>query len=216
MSGANPDACCRESTEMYSLFLYPKELYVARTPRNIEDLRNKGVANSENSSIIESERMRSSFDYAVPKDLTISGAFRRKFDSMDTDPEIQREYYRVAKEMLSHRSGNNGEDLAYFNTRTHKWYKSTTGTKAGTPEYTEEIIKGLKDSKSGEIVSFHNHPEGMPPRDGDLNAALAHGYKKGYTIGHNGVIFEYTPPKYKISESAYMMNVEKFKKTRFE
>lgn len=28
----------------------------------------------------------------------------------------------------------------------------------------------------------------MPPSDGDLNAALANGYKKGYTIGHNGVI----------------------------
>jgi len=178
----------------------------------VKNKSGNAVANSGESGIIETERMKSSSDYAVPKDLTNSREFRSKFDLMDTNPEIQREYYQVAKDMLSHRSGNNGEDLAYFNTRTHKWYKSTTGTEKGTPDYTEEILSGLKKSQRGEIVSFHNHPEGMPPSDADLNAALANGYKKGYTIGHNGVIFEYTPPKQKIPESAYMLYVENFKK----
>ena len=43
----------------------------------------------------------------------------------------------------------------------------------------------------------------MPPIDGDLNAMLKNGYKKGYTIGHNGVIFEYTAPKEFIPPSMY-------------
>ena len=104
---------------------------------------------------------------------------------------------------LNHRSGTNGEDLYFYNTRTKKWYLSTTGTQAGTPDYTEEIQKALQKSKKGEIVSFHNHPLGMPPSDGDLNAALKNGYKKGYTIGHNGTIFEYTAPKEFIPPSMY-------------
>ena len=162
-----------------------------------------GIAKQQESGIIEAERMRSSSDYAVPKDLVSSREFRSKFDSMDNDKRIQREYYQAVKEMLAHRSGNNGEDLLYYNTVTNKWYKSTTGTVAGTPDYTKEILQALRESKPNEIVSFHNHPLGMPPSASDLNAALKNGYQKGYTIGHNGKIFEYTAPKYIIDEAVY-------------
>ena len=166
--------------------------------------KKSGLTSGGKDDIIrEQERMRSSSDYAVPKDLVGSRKFRSKFDSMDSDKNVQRQYYQVAKSMLQHRSGTNGEDLYFYNTRTKKWYKSTTGTKPGTPDYTEEIRRGLKESKKGEIVSFHNHPLGMPPSDGDLNAMLKNGYKKGYTIGHNGVIFEYTAPKEFIPPSMY-------------
>ncbi len=147
--------------------------------------------------------MRSSLDYAVPKNLTQSREFRSKFDSMDPDKSVQREYYNTAKAMLKHRSGTNGEDLYFYNTRTKTWYSSTTGIQAGTPDYTDEIKRALRESKTGDIVSFHNHPLGMPPSAGDLNAALKNGYKKGYTIGHNGVIFEYTAPIYIIDEAVY-------------
>lgn len=83
--------------------------------------------------------------------------------------------------------------------------------KAGTPAYTEEILHGLQESQKGDIVSFHNHPLGMPPSAADLNAALRNGYQKGYTIGHNGVIFEYTAPKYPIDESIYNSRISKYK-----
>lgn len=169
-----------------------------------------------NGGIIEQERMQSSSDYAVPKDLTSTREFRAKFDSMDSDKKLQREYYQNAKEMLKHRSGTNGEDLYYYNPRLKKWYKSTSGTQAGTPDYTDEIVQGLIESKTGEIISFHNHPLGMPPSVSDLNAALVNGYKKGYTIRHNGKIFEYTPPKYKIDKTIYDKRIEKYKKEGFD
>ncbi|MBQ9673304.1 MAG: hypothetical protein IJV39_01625 [Ruminococcus sp.] len=155
--------------------------------------------------------MRHSSDYAVPKGLTSTREFREKFNQMDSDPNLQREYYQKSKEMLAHRSGNNGEDLMFYNTQTGKWYISNTGTEAGRPDYNEQIIRGLKESQKGEIVSFHNYPTGMPPSDSDLNAALKNGYGKGYTIGHNGRIFEYTAPKELIPESSYLMHVESFK-----
>lgn len=170
---------------------------------DVNKISGEAVAKSGKSGIIEAERMRSSSDYAVPKGLVSSREFRSKFDSMDNDKRIQREYYQAVKEMLAHRSGNNGEDLLYYNTVTNKWYKSTTGTTAGTPDYTKEILQALRESKPNEIVSFHNHPLGMPPSVYDLNAALINGYQKGYTIGHNGKIFEYTAPKYIIDEAVY-------------
>ena len=80
----------------------------------------KALTSGADGGIIEHERMRSSSDYAVPKDLVQSRVFRKKFDSMDSDKSIQREYYQAAKEMLSHRSGTNGEDLYYYNSRLKK------------------------------------------------------------------------------------------------
>lgn len=176
----------------------------------------KALDKSAESGIIEKEKtmfseeevkpMTFSSDYNVPEGLTESASFRSKFCAMDDDPSVQNEYYQAAKEILQHRSGNDGEDLYYYNTATKKWYKSTTGTLKGTPDiYNEEIIKGLSESERGEIVAFHNHPRGMPPSDGDLNAALTKGYAKGYTIGHNGRIYEYTAPAEIIPEGMYDM-----------
>lgn len=177
-----------------------------------EKIGGKSLTSEDSGGIIkEQERMQSSSDYAVPKNLTESREFRSKFDSMDSDKRVQRQYYQVAKEMLQHRSGTNGEDLYFYNTRTKKWYRSTTGTQAGTPDYTEEIRRALQESEKGDIVSFHNHPLGMPPSAGDLNAALKNGYKKGYTIGHDGIIFEYTKPEYLIDQSIYDTRISKYK-----
>lgn len=177
-----------------------------------EKIPGKALTSGVDGGIIkEQERMKSSSDYAVPKNLTKTREFRRKFDSMDPDKSIQREYYQTARSMLQHRSGTNGEDLYFYNTRLKKWYKSTSGVEAGTPAYTEEILHGLQESQKGDIVSFHNHPLGMPPSAADLNAALRNGYQKGYTIGHNGVIFEYTAPKYPIDESIYNSRISKYK-----
>lgn len=165
-----------------------------------EKIGGKSLTSENSGGIIrEQERMQSSSDYAVPKNLTESREFRSKFDSMDSDKRVQRQYYQVAKEMLRHRSGTNGEDLYFYNTRTKKWYRSITGT----PDYTEEIRRALQESEKGDIVSFYNHPLGMPPSAGDLNAALKNGYKKGYTIGHDGSVFEYTSPIYIIDEAVY-------------
>ena len=169
--------------------------------KRVQNGKKELTSGGDGGIIKEQERMQSSSDYAVPKDLVKSREFRSKFDSMDSDKKLQRQYYQVAKKMLNHRSGTNGEDLYFYNTRTKKWYSSTTGTQAGTPDYTEEIRRALQESEKDEIVSFHNHPLGMPPSAGDLNAALKNGYQKGYTIGHDGTVFEYTAPIFIIDEA---------------
>ena len=171
--------------------------------KRVQNGKKELTSGGDGGIIKEQERMQSSSYYAVPKDLVKSREFRSKFDSMDSDKKLQRQYYQVAKKMLNHRSGTNGEDLYFYNTRTKKWYSSTTGTQAGTPDYTEEIRRALQESEKDEIVSFHNHPLGMPPSAGDLNAALKNGYQKGYTIGHEGTVFEYTAPIFIIDEAVY-------------
>ena len=177
--------------------------------------RYRGLTNGAGSGMIENERMVSSTAYAVPKGMTDGRAFRSKFNEMTDDPILQREYYQAVKEMLHHRSGNNGEDLYFYNIHTGKWTKSTSGTEAGRPEYTSEIIHEINTSRRGEIVAFHNHPAGMPPSAGDLNAALRNGYRIGYTIGHNGRIFEYSAPESLIPESIYLNRIASYKSKQY-
>lgn len=131
---------------------------------------------------------------------------------MADDADTQKEYYQAAKDILKHRSGQNGEDLYLYNTKTKKWYKSTTGTEAGKPEYMQNIIDGIANDKRGELVSFHNHPAGMPPSVDDINAAFKNGYAKGYALCHNGRIFEYSGADRYIDESIYNLRIVDFQK----
>lgn len=161
---------------------------------------------------IESEKIAKSIDFAVDSTMLESREFADKFSIMTTDKDERREFLKSAKEMLHHRSGQNGEDLYLYNKTKRKWYKSTTGIEAETPEYTEEILSAIRNSANGDLISFHNHPSNMPPSVDDLNAALQNGYSVGYTICHNGKIFRYTPPTHYIDTAIYDLRIDKYKK----
>lgn len=153
--------------------------------------------------------------YAVQGKTLQSREYVNKFESMAENPEERRAFYRAAKEILQHRSGQNGEDLYYYNSETKKRYKSTTGRYAGTPEYTEEILDALKNSKRGTIISFHNHPASMPPSIDDINSAFGNGYKEGYILCHDGKIYKYSGADQKISDLAYDLRVALYRKRRY-
>ena len=59
---------------------------------------------------VEAERISKKSDFIVENRMLESREYIEKFDKMTDDPETRREYYKVAKEMLNHRSGQNGED----------------------------------------------------------------------------------------------------------
>ena len=166
-------------------------------------------AEQEKKSTTENKIVKSS-DFAVNKQTLQKREYVNKFNSMTNNKDERKEFMKNAKEILSHRSGQNGEDLYLYNQRLKKWYKSTSGTKASTPEYTQEILDGISQAESGELIAFHNHPASMPPSDDDLNAALANKYSKGYALCHNGKIFEYTAPKIPISSTIYEKRLAKY------
>ena len=172
----------------------------------------KATATENSLLYAESERITKSREFAVDPKVVQSRAYAEKFDRMASTPKERREYLRAAKEMLQHRSGQNGEDLYLYNRVTGKWFRSTTGSEAGTPEYTQTIIAAIKKSSSGQLVSFHNHPASMPPSASDINAATANGYSVGYALCHNGTIYEYSAGNAYIDDGIYTMRIEYFKK----
>lgn len=174
---------------------------------------------SESPMWKEHERITKGIVYAVDSKMLESRSFVEMFDKMTNDSALRREYLRNSKEMLKHRSGQNGEDLYLYNTKTKRWVKSTTGKEAGTPEYTDEIKEAILKANKGELISFHNHPASMPPSADDINAAFHNVYSKGYVLCHNGKIYEYTASDRYINISLYNLRIADFQEkgyTEFE
>ena len=55
------------------------------------------ISEGDGGIIKEQERMQSSSDYAVPKDLVKSKEFRSKFDSMDSDKKSNGSIIRLLR-----------------------------------------------------------------------------------------------------------------------
>lgn len=149
--------------------------------------------------------------YAVHHKIIESREYVQKFDSIADTPEERREYHKAAKEILTHRSGQNGEDLYLYDTKNKKWHKSVTGNMAGTPEYTEEILKAIKTADRDTLVSFHNHPSSMPPSVDDINAASQNGYKMAYVLCHDGKIYRYSTSERYISLRIYELRIARYR-----
>ena len=82
------------------------------------------AAETENSlDYQESERIKKSREYAVDPKITESRSFADKFDRMTDDKQTRREFLKSAKEILKHRSGQNGEDLYLYNQKTKTWHR---------------------------------------------------------------------------------------------
>lgn len=190
--------------------------------RDFDDFKEKysKITEAENEEAERTIRpIVHSRDYAVRGNMIQSRTYVDKFNKMADDPDEIKAFYQAAKEILQHRSGQNGEDLYYYNTENKKWYKSTTGKYAGTPEYTEEILNALANSKKGTIVSFHNHPASMPPSIDDINAAFDNGYKIGYALCHDGKIYRYSGSDRRIPSAIYDLNIASYQEegyTEFE
>ena len=184
--------------------------------REFEEKYLKAAEESE-KVFYNQERITKSRAFAVDSKVLESREYADKFDLMANSPQERREFLKAAKELLQHRSGQNGEDLYLYNRDRQTWVKSVTGSKPGTPEYTEEIFNAIKKAKEkGEqVVAFHNHPGSMPPSAADINAALQNGYSAGYVLCHDGTIYKYSAPKTKIIDAIYNKRVDSFKKTGY-
>ena len=200
----------RDAQKTYTDFTAQTGIRKQSARTQVPIVENNAKAEEEKRSRNNAKIVKSA-EYAVDNKKLQGRQYANKFKSMTDDAKERREFLKNTKEMLRHRSGQNGEDIYLYNTRTKRWYKSTTGQTASTPEYTKEIKDGIARAKSGELISFHNHPASMPPSDKDMNAAYYNKYKRAYALCHNGKIFEYTAPKEPINEKIYNLRLAKYK-----
>ena len=159
-----------------------------------------------------------------------SGEYRRKFDAITADSELNKLLYSCAKEMLYHRSGTEYEDMYWFDAQN----KSSLCSKLdelipGEIRHTKRIDNLIK--RCPYVIAMHTHPHSMPPSPEDFNTYLKSGYSMGIVLCHNGTIYiyhayehidvhlwaayvaEYAKKNYK-SDQAQLETLKKFQKNR--
>ena len=145
--------------------------------------------------------------YGRNKNTTINhtyingGEFRKKFDNISNNPNLNRLLYQLAKQMLNHRSGTLYEDMYWIDLD-----KISVIASELTCDTEEQIIYSKATiqiiSSHDNLLTVHSHPNSFPPSIGDLNSNFEHRYKIGIIICHNGKIYMYAVSE-KINENYY-------------
>lgn len=168
-----------------------------------------GIINMRGGSVaLENQRYGRNKSTLVNKTYIDSGEYRRKFDNISDNPDVNRTIYNKAKEMLKHRSGTMFEDMY--------WIDSNTGHVIASA-LNENVEHGIKASASRDkmiakkenVIAIHTHPQSMPPSASDFNSYLKNHYNSAYIVCHNGSVFGYTSNE-KIDEHLYSAYIESF------
>lgn len=139
-----------------------------------------------------------------------SGEYRRKFNALFADPQLQRLAYQLAKQMLYHRSGTLFEDMYWIDLDEAAVIASeTTGTKEEKIEYSKKTVNAIKTHSN--ILTIHTHPNSHPPSIQDLNSNCQNNYSLGIVLCHNGQIYAYTADQ-TVEENYFSAVVANYKK----
>ncbi len=158
--------------------------------------------------MLEYQRYGRNKNTVVNKTYINSGEYRRKFDKITHNDDINRILYSKAKEMLFHRSGTLYEDMY--------WIDGNTGeivAKALDEKVTEEVnyTKSIFNAINGKtnLITMHTHPNSMPPSIADFNSCFEHNYSTCIVICHDGTIYNYISNQ-KVPDKLYEIYIKKF------
>lgn len=153
------------------------------------------VSANKQEATDEGQRLGRNKATTVNKTYIESGDYRKKFDRISENPDLNRTLYYCSKEALKHRSGTLYEDMYFIDGRTGKVVASITDSKHENQiEYNNNVKSVVSKYKSKDIglVVLHTHPSSMPPSIDDFNSCYIHGYSLGIIACHNGRVFAYT------------------------
>ncbi len=149
-----------------------------------------GLGNSKiNSMNLEQQRYGRNKNTVINHTYIESGAYRRKFDKITDNKEVNRVLYLKAKEMLNHRSGTLFEDMYWIDADSGAVIASVLNeVKVKSVNYNAVLIKSIKNRN---VITLHTHPHSFPPSIDDFNSAFKHDYKLCLVICHDGKVFKY-------------------------
>lgn len=164
--------------------------------------------------LIECQRYGRNKDTTINHTYIDSGDYRKKFDRISNDKELNRLVYRLAKTMLFHRSGTLLEDMYWIDIERKMIIASEVDqAKECQIKYSRKTLKALR--KYEELLAIHTHPYSMPPSIRDFNSNLKNGYKISLVCCHDGKIYMYQSYRY-VSEFLYKGTVAKYKKMGYD
>lgn len=138
------------------------------------------------------------------------GTYRRKFDLLTNDRQINRLLYGLAKTMLYHRSGTLYEDMYWINVNRRKVIASETGMMAEEKViYSDATIREIRKYEG--LLIIHTHPYSYPPSIDDFNSNYEHEYGLEIVVCHDGKIFAYRSYQF-VSAKRYELEIADYKK----
>ena len=117
-----------------------------------------------------------------------SGEYRKKFDRISDNAELNKLLYQLAKKMLIHRSGTLYEDMYWINPETVQIVASETNGNLEQRIVYSNATKRAIQGKEG-LLTIHTHPNSFPPSLEDFNSNFVNG--NGMVCCHDGRIYKY-------------------------
>ena len=149
-------------------------------------------------------------DTQIDQSYIESGEFRKKFDLITDDKDINRLLYICAKKMLYHRSGSLQEDMYWIDANSKQIVaKELDQIQEQKVIYSKKTRK--KINKQQGLITIHTHPSSSPPSVGDFNSNYRNKYSLGVVCGHDGKVFIYTS-HVEIPVGFYAKKVEYYRK----
>lgn len=128
----------------------------------------------------------------VDKQIIDSPNYRKTINKLGENQKVSRSIFQRIKEMLSHRSGGNFEDLSFIDSKTGKHITRTDYNVDSKCIPSKRMMDMVLSAKPNTIIAVHNHPSSTVPSLSDINTALNKRYKYGVITCHNGDIYKYT------------------------
>ena len=158
----------------------------------------------------EEQRYGRNKDTLVNHAYINSGTYRRKFDLITDSKKINSLLYKLAKKILTHRSGSLFDDMYWIDVENEKVIASEVSNKRkkriSYSKTTRNLIK-----KRHNIITIHSHPHSYPPSIEDFNSNYIHNYNLSVICCHNGRLFIYTSNCI-LSENDYKIAIVKYRK----
>jgi len=160
----------------------------------------------------ESPRKATKGTYGVDWPKIQSHGYRKSLEKLSDNPKVVDAVETRARWALSNRDGLKTEELYAINLDTGDEIASILGqqVEAGvhrTPIFTRKLNEA--DKAKERILLIHNHPRGMPPSLGDLNALVKNENVSGITVGHDGSIYYYSRPQREIMPADFEVALRK-------
>lgn len=142
------------------------------------------------SLIKEEQRYGRNKETVINRAYIESGEYRKKFDRISNDAELNKLLYQLAKKMLIHRSGTLYEDMYWIDPETLQVVASETNCELEQRIVYSEATKRAIRGKEG-LITIHTHPNSFPPSLEDFNSNFANGNGRGIVCGHDGKVYVY-------------------------
>lgn len=154
-----------------------------------EKLKGKAFADTAESESSKPKYLNK--NSVVDKQIINSPSYRKTINELGENQKVSRSIFQQIKEMLSHRSGGNFEDLSFIDSRTGKYLTRTDFDVDHKCIPSKRMKDMVLSANPDTIIAVHNHPGSTVPSLSDIDTSLKKKYKYGIIACHNGDIYKY-------------------------